>query len=215
MINFDHARIARAALVSGVLAAGFGLAGCMASPTYGTDKTANQQLLEDVTGMLALGGSNKGPKIDYKPRPELVKPETMAVLPPPQDDVTTASNQQWPESNEERLARIRADADENRDSPFYRPNVVNDATERNTEVTYDDPVLANMSSRERHEEIQRRRILARGGSTGGTSSRQYLSEPPVDYRRPAETAPADDIGEPEWKKERRATRNAGGGRSLF
>lgn len=211
MINSDHARIARAALVSGVMAAGLGLAGCVASPTYGTDKTANQQLLEDVTGMLALG-PKKGPQIDYKPRPELVTPETTAVLPPPQNDVATASNPQWPEANEERLARIRAEADENRDSPFYRPNVVNDATGRNAEVTYDDPILANMSSRERHEEIQRRRILAR---SGGTNSRKYLSEPPVDYRRPAETAPVDDIGEPEWKKERRAVRDAGGGRSLF
>jgi hypothetical protein len=211
VINFDHARVARAALVSGVLAAGFGLAGCMASPTYGTDKTANQQLLEDVTGMLALS-PKKGQRIDYKPRPELVKPETTAVLPPPQDDVATASNPQWPEANEARLARIRAEADENRDSPFFRPNVVNDATERSAEITYDDPVLATMSSRERHEEIQRRRILA---NSGGANSRQYLSEPPVDYRRPAETAPTDDLGESEWKKERRKIREAGGGRKLF
>ncbi|MEX0957441.1 MAG: hypothetical protein WDZ83_19775 [Rhizobiaceae bacterium] len=211
MINPAHARFARAALVSGVMAAGLGLAGCVASPTYGTDKTANKQLLEDVTGMLALG-PKKGPQIDYKPRPELVTPETTAVLPPPQDDVATASNPQWPEANEERLARIRAEATENRDSPFYRPNIVNDTTAGDTGVTNDDPVLANMSSRERHEEIQRRRILARGG---GSNSRQYLSEPPVDYRRPAETAPTDEVGEAEWKKERRARRNAGGGRSLF
>jgi hypothetical protein len=211
VINSDRTRIVRLSLVAGVAAAGLGLAGCVASPTYGTDKTANQQLLEDITGMIALS-PKKGPKIDYKPRPELVTPETTAVLPPPQDDVTTASNQAWPESPEERLARIRAEADENRDSPFFRPTVINDATERNTEVTYDDPVLANMSSRERHEEIQRRRIQQNGGNA---TSRQFLSEPPVEYRVPAETAPVGELGESEWKKERRAVRNAGGGRSLF
>jgi hypothetical protein len=212
VIKSDRTRIVRLSLVAGVVTASLGLAGCVASPTYGTDKTANQQLLEDITGMMALGGKKK-PKIDYKPRPELVKPETTAVLPPPQDDVTTASNQAWPESPEERLARIRAEADENRDSPFFRPTVINDATERNTEVTYDDPVLANMSSRERYEEIQRRRVAARGGGSG--SGRQFLSEPPTEYRVPADTAPVGELGETEWKKDRRARRNAGGGNSLF
>lgn len=204
MIN-DQARIMRVTLVVGIMSvAGLAFAGCVASPTYGTDKTQNQQLLEDITGMLALG-PKKGPKIDYKPRPELVEPETTAVLPPPQDNVTTASSQAWPESPEDRLARLRSEADENRDSPFFRPNVVNDATSRNTEVTYDDPILANMGSKERFEEMKRRRVERAGGNA---SSRQYLSEPPVDYREPADTAPVGELGEPEWKKERQARRNS-------
>ncbi len=211
MVNFDHARLVRVTLVAGVVAAGLGLGGCVASPTYGTDKTANEQLLEDVAGMIAFG-SDKKPRIDYKPRPELVTPETTAVLPPPQDDVTTASNPQWPESPEQRLARIRAEADENSNNPFYRPNVTHTPTERSNEVTNDDPLLSNMSDRERREEIKRRRLERVGANA---SSRKYLSEPPLDYRRPAETAPVDDLGESEWKKERRAKRNAGGGRSLF
>ncbi|MBO6718205.1 MAG: hypothetical protein JJ913_09650 [Rhizobiaceae bacterium] len=204
MVNSDRARIARTLFVASVAAAGLGLAGCVASPTYGTDKTANEQLIEDITGMLALG-PKRGPGIDYKPRPELVTPETTAVLPPPQDDVTTASNQAWPESPEQRLARIRAEADENRDSPFFRPNVVNDATERNTEVTYDDPILSTMSSREQREELRRRRVEMNGGNASG---RQYLSEPPIVYRQPAPTAPTDDLGEPEWRKDRRARRDS-------
>jgi hypothetical protein len=198
----DHARIVRATLVAGVVSvAGLGLAGCVASPTYGTDKTANQQLLEDITGMLAMG-PQRGPRINYKPRPELVKPETTAVLPQPQDDVTTVSNQAWPESPEERLARIRADADENRDSPFFRPTTVTtDPTERNTQVTYDDPLLANMGDGERRQLLRQRRIQQ---AQGNPNSRQYLSEPPAIYRQPAETAPIGDVGESEWKKERRA-----------
>ncbi len=207
----ERARFARLSVMAGVAAAGLGLAGCMASPTYGTDKTANQQLMEDLTGMLALGPKKKN-NIEYKPRPELVEPETTAVLPPPQDDVATASNPQWPEAPEERLARVRAEADANRDSPFYRPSVVNDAAERAGEISYDDPILANMSNRERLAEIKRRRIQSQGGNA---TSRQYLSEPPVNYRQPAATAPTDDLGESEWRKERRARRAAGGGRSLF
>ena len=205
MIHTDHARFTRVTLVAGIVAAaGFALSGCVASPTYGTHKTANQQLLEDVTGMLALG-PKKGPQIDYKPRPTLVTPETTAVLPPPQDDVTTASSTAWPESPEERLARVRAEADENRDSPFFRPNVIDDVTGRNTEVTYNDPILSNMSSRERHEELKRRRVLQ---AQGDPNNRKFLSEPPVEYRQPAETAPVGDVGESEWKKDRRARRNS-------
>ncbi len=39
---------------------------------------------------------------------------------------------------------------------------------------------------------------------GSETSRKYLSEPPLTYRQPAETAPVGDIGEDEFKKERRA-----------
>lgn len=197
MIISGHARGLRATVVSGVMVAGLSLAGCMASPTYGTDKTANQQLIEDFAGMLAFS-RNKKPPIAYKPRPELVTPETTAVLPPPQDDVTAASNPAWPESPEQRLARIRAEATENSETVGYRPNVINDTADK-TKVTFDDPILANMGSRERHEELRRRRAeVARGNS----SQRQYLSEPPLDYRTPEASAPIGELGEPEWKKDR-------------
>ena len=39
---------------------------------------------------------------------------------------------------------------------------------------------------------------------GSATSRKYLSEPPLAYRQPAATAPTDDIGEDEFKTERRA-----------
>lgn len=215
MINSDQVRFIRIALVAGtVSAAGIVVSGCVASPTYGTDKTAGQQLVEDVSGILSLGPSRKkGQQIAYKPRPALVTPETTAVLPEPQDDVTTASNPAWPESPEQRLARIRAEADENVDNPVYRSSVINDVREQGSSITYDDPLLSGGSNRERLAELRRRKIEAKGG--GNATSRKYLSEPPVVYRQPAESAPTDELGESEWRKERRARREAGGGRSLF
>src|SRR5690606_32490863 len=66
---------ARTPLVIGFAAvSALALSGCMGSPTYGTDKTANEQLIEDLTGVLALGPKRQ-PQIEYQPRPELVKPE--------------------------------------------------------------------------------------------------------------------------------------------
>ena len=38
--------------MSAIVVSGMALGGCMGSPTYGTDKTANQQLVEDLTGIL-------------------------------------------------------------------------------------------------------------------------------------------------------------------
>ena len=52
----------RARLVVGgsLVAAAALLSGCMNSPTYGTDKTANSQLMSDVSGILSVQGEEEG-----------------------------------------------------------------------------------------------------------------------------------------------------------
>lgn len=186
---------ARGPLVTGVaVAAALALSGCMGSPKYGTDKTANEQLLEDLTGILALGPKEQ-PNIQYKPRPELVTPETTAVLPPPQDSVTTAAA--WPESPEERRARIRAEATENQNNPMYRTTVVNDIR---VAAPRDD-----LTPQQQSAEFKRLRGLQ---NATDPTTRRYLSEPPGEYREAAATAPVGELGEPEWKKERDAKRAA-------
>lgn len=183
---------ARVPIVIGFVAvSALALSGCLGSPTYGTDKTANEQLIEDLTGVLALG-PKKGPNIEYQPRPELVQPETTAVLPPPQDSVTTASNTAWPESPEERRARLRQEATDNQDNPAYRSPIVVDTANSGT-------------TPQQRAEFKRRMALQ--NSTDPTT-RRYLSEPPVEYRQAAATAPVGDLGEDEWKKERDARRDA-------
>ncbi len=176
----------------------------MGSPRYGTDKTANEQLIEDLTGVLALGPKQK-PQIAYQPRPELVKPETTAVLPPPQDSVTTASA--WPESPEQRRARLRQEATDNQDNPAYRSPIV---------VSSRDPGgAANSVTRAQQEEFRRRMAIQ---NAADPTSRRYLSEPPGTYRQAAATAPADELGEDEWKKERAArsaARKSSGKRSWW
>ncbi|TYR32122.1 hypothetical protein FY036_12980 [Mesorhizobium microcysteis] len=185
------------------------LSGCMSSPTYGTGKSANQQLVEDVTGILSIGPRERGPEIAYNPRPGLVKPASLEVLPEPQQDMASSENPQWPESPEERRARIRADATANQDNPFYRPEVAPSGTGSTQTASYDperwasEPVTRNPNAR---SEVQRR---LREQNQGSPTTRRYLSEPPVTYRQPAATAAAGDIGEDEAVKERRAQRASG------
>lgn len=171
------------------------LSGCMGSPTYGTDKTAATQLLEDVSGIVSTdvltGGRNREAEIAYKPRPELVKPASLAVLPEPQRDLITANDSAWPESPEQRRKRLRDEATENQDDFSYR-----------SPVSMQGGIAQGSASLtpEQRAELERRK---REGKQGDANNRKFLSEPPVAYRVPNDSAAIGDLGEDEWKKEKR------------
>ncbi|MBK8455983.1 MAG: hypothetical protein IPL47_01765 [Phyllobacteriaceae bacterium] len=187
------------------------LGGCVSSPTYGTGKTANAQLLEDVSGALSPLPKRKAP-VDYKPRPEIVRPdaegaEQVASLPEPQTDIATSDNPAWPESPEQRRARIRAEATASSGSPDFEPEVELDKTFRGiTSMAADGrggvahPTNDTTKSNAQSAEFKRRK---RESGQGSNTERKYLSEPPLEYRAPVETAAADELGEDELKKERR------------
>ena len=186
------------------------LSGCMGAPTYGTGKGADEQLLDDVTGILAIGPTKSGPPIDYKPRPELVKPADKTTLPPPQENATMAAGGAWPESPEQRRARIRAEATANQDNPNFSAEVDPGDT-RSKGITS----MARLGERGNFEDMpdpsaQRAEFNRRLTETkqGSSQSRKFLSEPPLVYREAAATAPVGDVGEDEWKKDRRQKRAA-------
>ena len=163
-------RLPRIGTFAALGASAFVLAGCL-GPTYGTDKPAMEQLFDDLSGSLALGKKDRT-TIDYKPRPGLVKPEDTSTLPEPQQNIAEASPD-WPESPEERLARIRSEVDEGR-------------------------YLANLS--ETDDPDQPLQSNARPKASAG--QRVYLTDPPTEYRKPAESAPYGDLGPTEASKER-------------
>jgi hypothetical protein len=181
-------------------------AGCMGAPTYGTGTPADKQLLNDVTGMIMLGPKDDKPHADHRPRPELVRPgkSEVAVLPPPQDDVATSANPQWPESPEAKRRRLRAEATANQGDPMYDPEIAGSTSSapqspvlhtRGTDVALEGggpDALTNKSA-----EFRRRMAINKQGSP---TTRRYLSEPPLTYRQPAAGAPTDELGEDEWKK---------------
>lgn len=187
------------------------LGGCLSSPTYGTGKTANAQLLEDVSGALSPLPKRKA-QIDYKPRPEIVRPdpenpEQVAALPDPQNDIASTDNPAWPESPEQRRARIRATATANQNNPNFEAEVAPDIQGNQPPPLSDDlnkganfDPLRNGNVDQQRAEYKRRR---KEGGQGSATERKYLSEPPLEYRAPAETAVAGELGEDEHKKERR------------
>ncbi|WP_235911891.1 hypothetical protein [Mesorhizobium xinjiangense] len=183
-----------------------GLTACVGTPTYGTGTRADVQLLEDVTGMISLGPDEKQ-NIAYNPRPKLVEPADKKTLPKPQNDIRTASAGAWPESPEERRERVRAYADANSDNIDYRPVVTGGgaasvaASERGRrdDVAYMAPSGLGAGESAQRAEFEKR---LQEGKQGSPTQRRFLSEPPLDYRLPSSTAPANELGEDEWKKER-------------
>lgn len=213
-----HGNCARVALAAPLVASALALAGCVSSPTYGTDKTATEQLVGDLSNAFSLAPPKREP-IDYKPRPELVKPAPgqKGSLPQPQDPITKTASAEWPESPEERRARLRAEATERRDDPNFEPQIVDDVqtdpaairkamresgSDRPPRWTPED---SGSGARARRAEINRKLAESRQGDP---TTRRYLSDPPLVYRQPADSAPTDDIGEDEIKKERRLKKAA-------
>ena len=212
------------ALLAPLVASSLALSGCMGSPTYGTDKTAGEQLAGDLSGAFSIM-PKRGANIDYKPRPELVKPAPgqKEVLPPPQESIETASTD-WPESPEQRRARLRADATAHQDDKNYKSEIVDDvqtdpvAVKKALDESGSDHMStpgAADSDRGRAAEIQRR---LQEQKQGDPTTRKYLSEPPLAYRAASDAAPQGELGEDEYKKERRLKKEAaakGGKTGLF
>lgn len=209
------------------MAAAMGLtSGCMSSPTYGTDKTSGEQLATDLTNIFSISDKERAP-IDYTPRPDLVKPvkpaagekgtdqaataSVPAALPAPQESVASAENPAWPESPEQRLARIHADADANVDNPKYKSPVIADqqmsAKHRDLGNQHSDESGIRNASQAAAENAEFKRRLQEQ-QQGSSTSRKYLSEPPLDYREAYADAAQGEIGEDEAKKERRLKREA-------
>lgn len=213
-MTFGHMRLWLRTAALG--ACGLALAGCV-GPTYGTGATQGEQLLSDFDGLLALGSTNKA-KIDYTPRPELVKPARIGDLPPPRDTQLAAADPNWPESPEARSARIRAaapgvgsGADEalsvgyatKLDKEGYDPRVEEGrrgqpAAGHRTE--YENSWVSPKNLAGAGEQARERAKIGRQGSP---VQRQFLSEPPLAYRAPSEAAPVGDVGTDEEVKERR------------
>src|SRR5690606_1394648 len=125
---------------------------------------------------------------------------------------------------EERRARLRADATARQGDPNFEPDIVNDVQT--------DPVAVKKALEESGSEHPprwqpgdsgagakaRRAKIARQlaeNKQGDPTTRKYLSEPPLTYRVPSDTAPQNDIGEDEIKKERRLKKQASGKSGMF
>ena len=177
----------------GLLGGSLLLTGCM-GPTYGTDKTAGEQLIDDLGNAVMIQPDNKDAKnIRYQPRGSLVVPKDRAALVNPQQSVASKDNPDWLENPEDMRERLREEADANTNNPRYRSPL---ASQNST--------ASQVGAAAQTQAYRDARRLQMGAYS---DKRRYLSDPPVDYRRMPEEAQAD-LGEPEKQKERRRKKDA-------
>lgn len=192
--------------IGAIIAASLTLSGCL-GPTYGTDKPSTVQLMDDLGNIASLGQNKKGADIKYKPRPAIVKPSDTANLPAPQQNLAE-NNPEWVESPEQTRARLIAEADENSGSTGYSsPLARRSATSSGSGVPTvggaangPPPTQVTVQSAKQRQAYNDARKIQQGAYS---DRRRFLSDPPLTYRQPSETAPIGDLGEPERAKERR------------
>ncbi|MEO0637638.1 MAG: hypothetical protein AAFY73_13430 [Pseudomonadota bacterium] len=192
------------------VAAILALAGCVESSTYGTGKTQEAQLVEDLTGL--VGGREPPPTIQYVERPNIVRPTNASILPAPQQ--ASLDDPSWPESPQARLERLRADLEssdpavrgaakrELQQSDNAKRSDAREASRQRRIAAGIDPDKLTLTPREVNRLALRQQDQRRGGGVSTTPERRFLSEPPTDYRQPASTAVAGELGLTERQKQR-------------
>nr|CBI78748.1 conserved hypothetical protein [Bartonella sp. AR 15-3] len=146
----------------------------MSGPTYGTDKTVSLQFFDDITNLASLRSKNKNSQLVMKQRSQLVFPEPSARvnLPLPQVDSAEINSH-----NEIEMSKQ------------FQKNLRNGVGANKMNANFDDPKgVVQLNEKQQREEYLRRRKEAIGGNA---NYRRYLSEPPLIYRQPAVTAPAE------------------------
>ena len=166
-------------------------AGCM-GPTYGTDKTATEQLVDDIGDSISIAPTKKPERIAYQPRGDLIKP-TDPKLVQPQQNLASADNPGWVESPEQMRDRYKKEADENADNPNYRSPLIVGVTEGKTKSV----------EQQATEYREARKIME-----GRENKRRFMSDPPLEYRQVDDPAKLTDLGEKEADKEKRRKKEA-------
>lgn len=172
-------------------AVSLGATGCM-GPTYGTDKSATEQLIDDVGTAMSIAPTKKSEKVVYQPRGDLIKP-TEAKLIAPQQNLASKDNPGWLESPEQTRDRLKAEADANADDGNYRSPLMVSVTEGKAK-----------SVEEQAAEYRQARKI----SEGRENKRRFMSDPPLEYRQVDDPAKLTDLGEKEADKEKRRKEEA-------
>lgn len=197
----------KAAKISAALTGAMLVAGCA---SYGSFDENEPGLEQSIFGDLVdvVGVSPEEEPIDYAARAPLVAPPNAANLPAPQEGVVAANDPQWPQGSRERMAQVLASEDQ---TLVYTPGVDGVdiaatqalAARRGQPLREDNSGLSRpltVQEMQRESEIQfaRAEADAQREQAATVRGRRFLTDPPVDARRPSAEAPyGEDVVEEE------------------
>ena len=187
--------------LAAILLASTMLGGCFSTSTYGTGQAPEVAMFKEMTGNIA--GKKKAP-IEYRARAPLVMPPSGELRQPV--ETASVSNPQWPDDPDKRIPGEKIVSDNPRDelTPEYvaslkpltglgnqdqdRPQDRTSKNGGNFQPAYDIIGKGGTQAKEFNAALQE----AEGYDA---SRRKYLTEPPIEARAPAPTAPTqfDDI----------------------
>lgn len=204
-----HKTALRSTNLVALVIAGSLLSGCVGGTTYGTGVSQEAQTIQDLSNILAM--KKKKNTIQYDSRPDIVIPEQKVLVEPKSDEVAAIAPD-WPESPEQRIARIRAEAEESEGSLIKQVQFANQDKDfrsvqpqgrlkaapigqgvPNVSCDPDGVIMRRCTAKEISDAV---RAVRKQEATSGNSGlqRKYLTEPPIEYRTPATTAVAGDAG---------------------
>lgn len=196
-------------LALGMAGAPLLLGGCAQTATYGTGQVPEMALFHEMTGGLLSRNDKKAP-IDYQPRAPLVMPPDGSQLPPPTETASADSGGDWPIDPDKGGTTALASAEqtdkegnpENAATPEeyrrLRPLAgVFPTQHQQTQPNNDVAQLRNSTYDFIHTAQGQHNTFSKAlNDKDGFSEtdRRYLTEPPLAYRQPADTAPAEYKG---------------------
>jgi hypothetical protein len=173
------------------LAAAAAMGGC--ARTYGTGQAPEMALFSEMTG--GLMRTEKKEPIQYQARAPLVAPPTTGQLPPPVE-VADAANANWPVDPDQTVER-RAYGDEARfdgQAEYRRLRPLAGMMPEQTGPREDwdriNPQYDVIHAKQQREQFEKE--LAESKGYGRTTERKFLTDPPIAYRAPADTAPMEE-----------------------
>ncbi|MEP0519913.1 MAG: hypothetical protein ABJO09_08350 [Hyphomicrobiales bacterium] len=186
IVGYSFKKILKAGAAFGMLASMLVLAGCN-TPTYGTGRSVELAMIEELTGNLAGGGKKKQEPIEYKARSELVLPPS-AQLPSPEEKVALSQSAAWPNDPDQNRAAQNTSGEIPEE--FRKGRLAPGSTQRNRDVSPIDVTEMNTAQRLEAQRKFREQRAAMG--TGSATERRYLTDPPIEYRVPSANAPQPD-----------------------
>ncbi len=181
------------------LAAPVTLGGCAMTSTYGTGEAPEMALFREMTGGL-LSKDKKEP-IDYEPRAPLVLPADTQDLPQPVE-TASAADPNWPIDPSERAVVNADELNARNGQEQYRrlrplSGVLPTTAERSAAVGQDDLSIERAEKYRfihRNSRQQQEFAKALADSKGySRRERRYLTDPPLTYREPADSAPTGEV----------------------
>lgn len=179
-------RALKATVAFGLLASLLALAGCN-TPTYGTGKSPEMSMIQELTGNLGAGPKKKDP-IEYQARSELVLPPS-SQLPAPEEKLALSQSAAWPNDPD----RNKPTANTSGEIPEeFRRGRLARGSSRDADPNVSPIDVTEMNTAQRLEAQRKFREQRASMNSLDPTERKYLTDPPVEYRVPSANAPQPD-----------------------